>query len=147
MPGFNAEPFIADLRRVVAATWPEISVAYDAEHADMVPWTSLTLPYAVILIEELPKGDWGLNVLAFQPTVYVFYVASTTGKAVSLRGKLNGLTNAFWPVNPLTTARVLDVGDMSWSDALRPNELFRAANRNQRAGVVGIECLLGVART
>jgi len=147
MPGFDTEPFIGDLRRVVAATWSEVTGVYDAEHVDQIDWLDLVLPYAVILIPGLPSADWGLNVLAFQPTIDIYYVAGTRGKSVSLRGKLNGLANAFWPVNPLTTARPLGIGDLSWGDELRPNQLFADANRAQRAGCVGIECLLGVRRT
>lgn len=147
MAGFNTEPFVADLRRVVAATWPEVSVVYDAEHVEMIPWETLTLPYAVVLISSLPAVDMGLHAMAFQPVVDVFYVAETRGKAVSLRQKLCQVANAFWPANPLTTARVLQIGEMSWGDELRPNEIFRAGNRNQRAGVVGMECLTGTRKT
>lgn len=142
---FDLAPFLADVKAQVAAVWPEVVEGggiLEAEHANMIPWTALELPYAVILITSLPQAQWGRDALSFEPVVQVWYVDQTRGKSVALRLKLADLVNHFWPEDPLTHGQVLDVGDLSWSDQLVPNELFRAANRNQRAGVVSLRCLV-----
>jgi hypothetical protein len=146
MPGtLDFEGFISDLKDQILAVWPEVSMAIDAEHASRIPWATLTLPYAVLLIPEWPRSSEGpVNALVFEPTAYVFYVAETGGKAVALREKLVDLTNVLWPDDPLTTGQVWGIGDISVGDDLPPNRIFVDANRSQRAGMVAVKCLVGI---
>ena len=137
-------PFIADLRAQVAAAWPEVTAIWDAEHAERVAWLDLELPYAVILIPDMPRSPGrGMDASLFEPWVFIYYVAETQGKATELRGKLSELVDHLHPVDPLSAGQVLDIGKPSWGDELAPNQVFLSANRNQRAGVVPVRCLTG----
>ena len=144
----NTQDFLEDVRAQVAQVWPEVLHAgggvIDAERIDMEEWKRLTLPVAVILIESLPRGMAALDCLVFAPDVVIWYVASTEGNADSLRGKLDLLVSHFWPNDPLVEGQCQDIGDVSWSDDLTPNQVFRAANRSQRCGMVVLKCMFGV---
>lgn len=145
---FSTRPFIEDLRAQIAQVWPDVLHAgggvIDAERINMEEWKRLTLPFAVILIESLPRADWGVANLAFQPPVTVWRVDATEGNSDGLTDQLDALISHFWPVSPLTEGQCIDIGDVSWSDDLYPNQVFRAANRSQRAGMVTLNCVFGI---
>lgn len=142
---FSTQAFIEDLRTHVAAVWTDVDQVWDAERIDMEAWKARTLPYAVILIESLPRSHgWGLTNLTFEPEVSVWYVGKTDGNADGLITKLDALVNHFWPSSPLTAGQVLDIGDVSWSEELYPNQVLRQANRKQRVGMVVLKCVFGV---
>lgn len=145
----DLEPAITEIRTLVKATWPEVTGVLDAEHVSLIPWGDLTLPFAVILITEMQGqgGTWGTNRLSFEARVEIFYVAETTGKAISLRGKLMSMANALWPDDPLTEAQTLDINRISWSDDLMANQILRSANRSQRAGVVEAAVLISIGNS
>lgn len=144
------EPFIDDLRAQVATAWTEVkgNGIWDGEHANRMPWVDYTLPYAVMLIPNWPRPTrQALTTLEFQPTVQFFYVASTLGKAVALRGKLAALIDVFYPTHSLTTGQVWRIGDVSVGDDLLPNQVFAAANHSARAGAVSITFRMGITKS
>ena len=148
----DLNPLISEVRAVIAATWPEVlpdgaggggGGILEAEHADMVPWSDLALPYAVILIEDVPlSGLAALDELCFAPKVCVFFTDRVRGASTGIRDKLQSLIAAFWPADPLTVGQLLDVPRLEWSNALLPNQVLAAKNASARAGVVVLDVLV-----
>lgn len=145
----DVTPVVTALQALIVATWPETihagNGALEAEHADQIPWADLTLPAAVILIEDVPRyegspldADWGLA------TVELYYVTTARGGSDGHRVKLKALGAALKP-DPLAAAgagQVVRVLRQSWSARLPVNQTLRDANRSQRAGVLVFEVLV-----
>ncbi len=148
----DLNPFLAELRALCVSVWPEVEDGVgggnvlEAEHANMVPWATLGLPYAVMLVERMDRGDWGADNLDFEVTMVVYYAAATRGASTSLRTKIETLLNAIWPTEVFTTAQTLDWLTLQWDDTLMPNQQFRASNLDARAGMLRFKVLIGVTQ-
>jgi hypothetical protein len=149
----DLNPFIAELRTLVAATWPEVlpdglggggGGILEAEHADKIEWKTLRLPYAVILVTGMQLwADGPMTALWYQVTPQIWYVAAVSGPSSGIRAKLKSLADVFFPTDPLTTAQRWQMGAPQWGDDLRPNQVFAASGHEARAGVLPITCVIG----
>lgn len=145
----NLTALITDLRGIIGTTLPEVLPAnggggiWEAEHADKVSWTEFVLPYAVILITgaELWEGR-PLTQLVYEVTPLLIYVHTTPGDSAPLRDPLRLLTDALWPAQTVASAQRLEMGAPDWSDELRPNMIFSAADHPARAGLLPVKFLI-----
>lgn len=147
----DLEPLITQVRVTMVVALSELGTGgvYEAEHADTLPWVDLPVPYAVILIEDVPRSEMSpLDEQWAQPQVQLFYVAAVNGGSSGIRGKLQTLRAAFWPggaADPLATAQVGQVlaePDWGWSASLAPNAIFRRDNVLRRAGRLVLDVLV-----
>lgn len=147
----DLEPLVTRVRTTMVAALSELLTGgvYEAEHADLVPWTDLPVPYGVILIEEVPRypgsplGEEWAN-----PQVQIYYVAAVSGDSVSLRAKLLTLRAAFWPGSPGTdplaaasVGQVLSEPAWGWSKMLPPNAVFNREGTLRRGGRLVLDVL------
>lgn len=131
-------------REVLAVAWPEVVAnnIYEAEHADLIPWADYTIPYAVVLCEGLQAGEWGMDNLAYEGEVHIYYVAATKGPGTALRPKLEGARDALLHTS-LSTGQVIDITGLDWGNGLTPNEIFTAKGMAHRAGMLTAQVVVG----
>lgn len=151
----DIEPLYGTLRSLLVAALPELAAGgiYEAEDADTVPWSDFAVPYAVIVIDEVPRSDFSpLGEEWAQPRVQLYYVAAMAGDSSALRAKLLTVRALFWPGSPGTdplaaaaVGQVLSEPAWSWSDSLPPNARFRQANVLRSAGRVVLDVLVAGA--
>lgn len=138
---------ITDLRTSYAAACTELKAdgIWEAEHLSMIPWTQVTAPWGVIVCSSFVAADWGLGNEAFEFDASLWYLANVTGASSGLRTKLEQILSAFPSGSYLTTSgtKVLVVSRWDYADDLLPNQILRASNHPQRAGVVTLRCLVG----
>jgi hypothetical protein len=145
----DLNPLVTELRAKIAATWPELLLdssagILEAEHADMIAWSDLAVPFAVILLDEVAESPSPLDEIWYRPEVEIYYVTQVTGGSSGLRSKLSALQAALKPADgagaePLTEGQVLDVPRFGWGAFLIPNQVLRDAGRSQRAGRLVVE--------
>lgn len=135
----------ADFRAsALKIVWPEVvgNNIYEAEHADLIPWEGFTTPYAVLLCEGLMPGEWGMDNLAYEAEVQIYYVDKTTGSGKLLRPKLELLRDQLLRVG-LTVAQISDVTNLDWGNSLTPNLIFTEKGMAHRAGRLTAQCVMG----
>jgi hypothetical protein len=156
---FSLTTFINDVKLEVAAALPDVIPAgetgggvIDAEHESRIAWAKLKLPIAVVVCNRFtpPMGNSrGVNTLAFEFPVRIYYVRLCAARADSVRLKLEDLLNHFWPVDPLRTrghGQRVRMGEWGYDESLPCNIPLRDANRAQWGGMVELICVAGVRR-
>ena len=152
----DLDPLITTFRAQMVAAAPDLTVVREAEHANMVPWTTLTLPFGVILASNVQRSpDAPITQTEYEFDADLIIVREVLGPSSAMRADLEALTAAFWPkdgtgrptADPLEAAGVGQVlyepsGD--YGDAHPINQLLRSANRSQRAVIVRVHALTAV---
>ncbi len=148
------EALYAELRTLIAATWPDVVhdgrlLVFEAEHVETLPFDTLAqwaLPYAVLLVETA-EADWGIGNVAYELRVQVLWVGETAKSASLQRTRAQALAAALWPADPLTEGQVLPPAPRPvWSNAQLPiNRTFRAKKMPCLAGGVLATLLVGDA--
>jgi hypothetical protein len=144
MPSFDISGAIDELRAVYVAAVPDVTEVTEAEHLDLVDWLDIAVPYGVILCSEFERAEAGLANLSFEFEVDLWHVLQVSGASAGLRSVLETLIDAFWPPRATGHFQVLDVLAWGYGAEDGPNELFRSADRLQRAGYVRLLCQIAV---
>lgn len=138
------ETLITDVRAGVLAGAPDLTAngVYEAEHAEIIPWGELPLPFGVIAIELDGDPEWGIRSTAFLATIDVYLVYSELGGSDGVRAKLEAVRDAFAGTERLTQGTTLEISGLSWSRNLEPNREL-ASDPSRRAGRVTIQAVVG----
>jgi len=153
----DLNPVLQDLRTVIAGACPEVlpqnggGAIYEAEHIDEISAggdkdeEELLLPYVSMLADNCPKGEWAADTLSGEPVIDIVYVDRAHGPSTSIRNRLKAILAALMPddgSDPLSTAQVLDMVDLTTSSDHPVNRMLSASNLGTRAGILSVQFLV-----
>ncbi len=143
MAGTYFQNVVPALRENIARVWPDVvqNGVWEASQARLIPWTDYAqlLPFAVVLVNGVTSGAWGLGNVADIFQVDIFRVQRVTGPSGGLPDQLTAHRDDL-----ITRQLVLSgayVGQMlpepyrlAWDDGMSPNDLFADKLQPVRAG-------------
>lgn len=142
---------IQEVQNLLASTWTDVvgdnggKRVYEVEHVSVIPFDTLTLPYAVLVVESQPWQDGPLARNYVQLDCQAFYIAENAGLPTAIRTKVEALRDALYPTSTLALSQVWDepLPHAEWSMRLEINRLLRAKKMAALAGRVTFRLIAG----
>jgi hypothetical protein len=73
---YNHSLLRKEIRDVVKATWPEITIILDVLQGERRAYSGVTIPFAVMARGRSESADWGIGNLAYERTIGILYVCA-----------------------------------------------------------------------